>query len=156
MNDRKEPGFSNPAKKSFRFHWVKKSGLLMVCVVAAIGILFAAGWHIPFPIEGNWGSPLISCMCTEHEFLRFEKGRIMNMSGHPPSHLLGSYRKTGFGRYELDWFMSCDFPRSVRSTFLRVNWEGSFKFEHSRIKGFIRDPLLFASRRILNDPENDW
>ena len=137
---------------------LKKVARRLGCAVVAIGILFAAGWHIPFPIEGNWAPAVIGCGCTEHKFMRFEDGKILNMSGHPPSTLLGTYRKTGLGRYELDWFaMPHDFPRSVRSTFLRVSWENHCEeLDKYDIKRFIRDPFIFACRDILNKPENDW
>jgi len=144
---------THPAKRA-----LKKTALGLGCVALAIGILFAAGWHIPFPIEGNWQPALSYCMCFEHEFMRFEDGKIINMSGHAPSMLFGTYRKTNKGRYELDWFFeSDDFPRFVRSTFLRVAWENELEiFEGYRIKRFIRDPFIFTCRRILNDPKNDW
>jgi len=130
-------------KKPFLKRALKKAAVGLACVAASLGFLFAAGWHIPFPIEGNWLPPLMSCMCTEHKFMRFEDGKIINMSGHPPSTLLGTYAKKGWGRYELNWFISLSHnaPRFVRSTFLRVSFDNPIEvWDGYYIRRFLRDP----------------
>jgi len=129
-------------------------GVLGLCV------LFAAGWFIPFPIEGNWQPPLVSCACDSHKFMRFEDGKILNMSEHHlPCEWFGTYRRSGWGKYEIQWFPDeTNFPLFVRSTVLQAKWEfpqqdAPDDFWERRL---TRDPFVLTCRRVVNDPANDW
>jgi len=134
----------------------------------ALGLcaLFAVGWLIPFPIEGNWIKGWISgCMCNMHDFVRYENGKILFMSEHGRSpYWVGTYRKKGLGQYEMEWFVegtAKETPRSVRSTFLRLKGDNEPDEEDSFGVSFwarnqMRDPFLFTCRKVVNDPANDW
>ena len=129
-------------------------GVLGLCV------LFAAGWFIPFPIEGNWQPPLVSCACDSHKFMRFEDGKILNMSEHDlPCEWYGTYRRSGWGKYEIQWFPDeTNFPLFIRSTVLRAKWGFSQQDAPDDFwaRGLIRDPFVLTCRRVVNDPANDW
>ena|GEM_PF-3262201 len=112
-----------------------------------LAALFAAGWFIPFPIEGNWQG---ICLCVDHNILRFENGKVLIVvEPDPPPEWVATYRKKGWGLYEFNgnenlW---------IRSTFLRLIPRNDSKdFQLSQ----LRDPFIFASRKMLNDPKNDW
>ena len=143
--------------------------IIRVLGYGALGLfaLFAAGWLIPFPIEGNWTSDWsLGWEANPHNFTRYENGKILSMSEYRelPPYWVGTYRKRGLGQYEMEWFVvgfDGELPRSVRSTFLRVKGgnepdeEDSFG-ESSGKRNQIRDPHLITCRKIVNDPANDW
>ena len=125
-------------------------GVLGLCA------LLAAGWFIPFPIEGNWTGRTIGCMCDAHNFLRFEDGKILIMSdAHTPPEWVGAYRQKGRGYYEIEKYGSELFREDssytdAYSRLLRVKSDTNF------LGRLIRDPFVLTCRRAINNPENEW
>ena len=134
----------------------KRKIIIRVLVYGVLGLcaLLAAGWFIPFPIEGNWiGNWCGGCGCESHHFIRFEDGKILNAPGHDFLELVGTYRKSGWGQYEMELFYdTC--TRLVYSTFLLARCD--FGDIPDINKPLFRDPLILGCRKVLNAPESDW
>ena len=113
-------------------------------------------WFFPFPIEGNWLNPwLISCTCKHergcHGFLRFEDGKILWMSNtHFPPSWRGTYKRKGWGKYEIEEFGSDAPPSVAYSSCLRMVTSGMWL--GSRV---FRDPFSVC-REAVNHPSNEW
>jgi len=96
------------------------------------------------------------------DFVRFENGKVLFVwERYSPLAWMGSYRKKGWGQYEIEWFFEKDnpvrhnFPLSVRSTFFFVkddNEFGDIVFKDP----LWRNPFLFLFRNVLNASVNDW
>jgi len=134
----------------------KRKIIIRVLVYGVLGLcaLLAAGWFIPFPIEGNWiGNWCGGCGCESHHFIRFEDGKILNAPGHDFLELVGTYRKSGWGQYEMELFYdTC--TRLVYSTFLLARCD--FGDIPDINKPLFRDPLILGCRKVLNAPESEW
>jgi len=118
------------------------------------GILGA--WFIPFPIEGNWEKKLRSSMrdfdLDCHNFIRFEDGKILEMSDKyfPPS-WIGTYKRTGWGKYKIERFGVS--PYVVHTTVLCMKSpRDAFRFYLST----TRDTSILTCWKIVNHPSNDW
>ena len=139
---------------------LKKIAVRLGYTALGLCALFAAGWFVPFPIEGNWLSSELGCMCDSHNFMRFEDGKILHMSEHhPPCGWLGSYQRKGWGQYEIEWlvaFNEPNFPLSAYSTFFRVSWLYPTVSTNPPLRNLMRDPFVPTCRKVVNAPENDW
>jgi hypothetical protein len=135
---------------------LKKVVLSFLCGILGICMIPVIAWFFPFPIEGNWLNPwLISCMCKHergcHGFLRFEDGKILWMSNtHFPPSWRGTYKRKGWGKYEIEEFGSGDPPSVAYSSCLRMATSGMWL--GSRV---FRDPFSVC-REAVNHPSNDW
>jgi len=134
--------------------WGLIRGILLISALL-IGAIF-----LPFPsISGNWLLPWsTSCMCDNesgcHLFLRFEKGKIVWMSNtHFPPNWIGTYKRTGWGKYEIKEFGSRNPPVIVHTTFFYMKSPDVLSPWRT-----IRDPFILTCRRAAKHPSNvvDW
>jgi len=139
---------------------LKKITLGLTVGILGIYALLKGAYHLPFPIEGNWTmlyrlTPCMSEGCDGkcHEFLRFEDGKILCMSDrHSPPWWLGTYQRKGWGTYGIELFSGggTDSPLVFHSTGLRLT------SSHDEAFQYFRDYHLWACRKAVNHPSNDW
>jgi hypothetical protein len=123
----------------------KKTGLVLVAIGAALICLFI----LPVPLEGNWQTTTIGCMCDSHHFLRFEDGKVLSMSEHhPPPDWIGTYERIGWGKYKVDMFLGAG-SAVVRPKFMFLDLSGLFKTTW-------RDFAYWKTSRVLHDPAQEW
>ena len=135
----------------------KKIGLGLLGGFLGICALLAGALFLPFPIEGNWEEPRwMPCIYGDdcHDFLRFEKGKIVWMSDtHFPPILLGTYQRKGWGKYESD---DENFPGVWLSTFFRLTRLVNPNDGASWTCFFFRDRRIWTCRKAVNHPSNEW
>ena len=118
-------------------------GLLTLIVLATIIAFF------PAPIEGNWLSSTVSCMCDSYNFLRFEDGMVLQISeAHPPPIWIGNYKKIGWGKYIMEGIFEGS-PITVNAGLLTLR---PFSF----FAPGLRDLAFAKCNRILDDPQQEW
>jgi len=138
----------------------KKIGLSLLGGFLGLCALLAGAWLFPFPIEGNWEyRPRLRVIGEEkddeHSFFRFEKGKIMLMSSEAkfPPLCLGTYQRTGWGKYKAE---DENFPGILRSTFLLLTRLEVPNDLTSWDRYFFRDFRISACRKAVNHPSNEW
>jgi len=136
---------------------MKKWKRIRLGLLGGLFALLIGVWFLPFPIEGNWEYPparIYECYINYHAFLRFEKGKILEMSNaHFPPKWKGTYKRTGWGKYEIEEFGIS--PYVVHTTLLFMNSpEDPFGF--SSDADALRDLSILTCREIVNNPSNDW
>ena len=133
----------------------KKVALSLACGLLGVCVLLVGAWCLPFPIEGNWMKPwIITCMCKNefgcYDFLRFENGKIIWMSNtHFPPCWRGTYKRKGWGKYEVEEFGSGLPPSIANSSFLHIK-------NALRCPFIFRDPSITICREAVNHPSNEW
>jgi len=137
----------------------KKIGLGLLGGFFGLCALLAGAWLLPFPIEGNWEyRPRlrgIGEQVDSHIFFRFENGKIMLMSSEAEFSpiWLGTYQRTGWGKYEAE---DENFPGILRSTFLLLTRLEVPNDLTSWDRYFFRDFRISACRKAVNHPSNEW
>ena len=147
--------------------------ILVALGLSVLGLctLFIVAWFMPFPIEGNWDA---GNGWGIRGFTRFENGKILGITESlPPPYWLGTYKKKGLGKYEIEFLFGFQTNTVVfYSTFLRINvnnrWcnviptqetdtshEGS-GVAYNRHALFTRNFSILDCWKILNAPENEW
>jgi hypothetical protein len=117
--------------------------------ILALFALFALIAFFPAPIEGNWLSAIVVCMCDSHNFVRFEDGKVLWVSeAHAPPTWIGNYEKIGWGTYTMDGLFEGS-PMTVYSGTLTLR---PFSF----FTPGLRDCAFAKCNRILNDPAQEW
>lgn len=121
----------------------------MVVALAGAGTALLVLSFAPAPLEGNWQTTTIVCMCDSHHFLRFEDGKVFSMSEHhPPPDWIGTYESVGWGKYKVDMFLDIG-TAVVRPKLLFLDVFGLFKFTW-------RDLAFWKTARVLRDPAQEW
>lgn len=118
--------------------------------LGVVGLLFACLFMIPMPIEGNWSTTAIECLCSSHNFLRFEDGKVLYIGGsHPPPEWIGTYEKIHWGKYKVL------LPLSSNEVFVVHP-----KLFHLQSPGLLadtwRDFFFWRTSKILSDPSQKW
>jgi hypothetical protein len=118
--------------------------------LGVVGFLFASVFMMPMPIEGNWSTTAIECLCSSHNFLRFEDGKVLYIGGnHPPPEWIGTYEKMQWGKYKVI------LPLSSGEAF-----EVHPKLFHLQSPGLLadtwRDFFFWRTSKILRDPSQYW
>ena len=121
----------------------------LVVTLAVVGIAFVGLLILPTPLEGNWRTTTIVCMCDSHNFLRFEDGKVLYMSEHhPPPDWIGTYERIGWGKYKVDLYLGAG-SGVVRPRLLYLDLSGF-------LKTTWRDLAFWKTSRVLNDPSQAW